>query len=439
MRAFADLKSRVGIPESQERHKAYLILADFTGRPFVPPGKEKYEAALALAPDSAALHHAYASTLLLGQNYSGAEIEEKRSLELWPEDAEAHYGLAAALMGQNRDDEAILEAREALRIYPPDKGAQVALGMALTRDRQYKDAVPVLREAITKTPSMILLHKDLGLSLFNTGDIEGAVSEYVLYLQTYPDDAEVHYGLGVVFRSQGHKEDAQAQFREAVRLAPTNPVFSAAANPSAADNGPESVDGQRPDDGSVDSNIYINRFFQFSFEFPEDWTVMGADAQRTMVKVGSQMLAGGDQTFGDLEQAAAAHAYPLLYVTPGKSSAQGYSTRSIQISALDLKVDPSIISGEDFLKSTAKFLQKLQTPLQATGAPMQISVGGRHLWRMDMAIRVNDSLNHASEIATIEKGYMLLFVLSSPDQAGLDELLQDMNSLRFLQNSNLQP
>ena len=53
---------------------------------------------------------------------------------------------------------------------------------------------------------------------------------------------------------------------------------------------------------------------------------------------------------------------------------------------------------------------------------------------MDLTIPVNDNLNRTSEMATIEKGYLLLFVLSSPDQAGLDELLQNMNSLRFSQN-----
>jgi hypothetical protein len=55
---------------------------------------------------------------------------------------------------------------------------------------------------------------------------------------------------------------------------------------------------------------------------------------------------------------------------------------------------------------------------------------------MDLTIRINDSLNRASEMVTMEKGYLLLFLLSSPDQAGLEELVQNMNSLRFSQNSN---
>ncbi len=437
-KAILDLKPIARIPESPERQKAYLILAELVGHRLTPSGneKEKYQEALALAPTSAALHLAYAGALLLAQDYPGAETEERRSLEFWSGDAEAHVGLAAALTGQNRDDEAIPEAKEALRICSSHKGAWVELGMALTRDRQYKEAVPVLRDAISRMPDISLLHKHLGLSLFNTGDIEGAVNEYALYLQTSPNDAEAHYDLGVAFRSQGHKDDAQAQFREAARLEPSNPLFAVVADPSSAEKGPDKVSGERPDDGSVDRNIYTNKFFQFSLRFPEDWTVMGADAERDIAKLGGEMLAGNDQTLRDAQQAGAAHAYQLLFVTAGKRGEQDYSTRSIQISALDVRVEPSIISGEDFLKSSAKLIQRLHTPLQATGPPIEMFVGGRHLWRMDLAVKVNDSLSRASEIATIEKGYLLLFVLSSPDQTGLDELLQHMNTLRFTPSSN---
>jgi tetratricopeptide (TPR) repeat protein len=86
------------------------------------------------------------------------------------------------LTGENREGEAIPECREALRIYPSHKPALIVLAIALTKDRQFNDAVPVLREAIASSPEMSLLHKHLGLALFNTGDIEGAVSEDVLYL-----------------------------------------------------------------------------------------------------------------------------------------------------------------------------------------------------------------------------------------------------------------
>jgi hypothetical protein len=77
----------------------------------------------------------------------------------------------------------------------------------------------------------------------------------------------------------------------------------------------------------------------------------------------------------------------------------------------------------------------MQAPLQATGPPVEMSVGGRRVWRMDLTMRVDNNFNRASEIATIEKGYLLIFVLSSPDQTGLEDLLQNMNSLHFSRSS----
>jgi TonB family protein len=434
MKALVESK-RSEISGSAEQYKAYLIQSEAMPFRTMSAGREKIEAALALAPKSAALHMAYAGALLVASDYPRAEAQERLSLQLWQGDADAHVGLAAALTGQGRDDEAIPEAREALQLCPNHKAALVELGMALTRDRQYKDAVPVLHEAISRTPEMPLLHKHLGLSLFNTGDIEGAISEDMLYLKNSPNDAEAHYNLGIAFRAQGRKDDALAQFREAARLEPSSALYSAVVDPSAANNGPQSANGQSPDDGSVSRNTYTNRFFGFSLEFPEDWVVMGAEAQRNLAKVGGEMLAGGDQTLADAQQAGAAHAYQLLFVTAGHSG-QSFNTRSIQISALDLAVAPEITSGEDYLKSSAKILLRLHSPLQASGVPTEISMNGNILWRMDITTRINENLSYGSEIVAIQKGYLLLFTLSSPDQAGLESLLQDMKSLRFSVNSN---
>jgi|HubBroStandDraft_6_1064221.scaffolds.fasta_scaffold112052_2 tetratricopeptide (TPR) repeat protein len=427
---------RSGSPESPERRKAYLILAPVILDRLTPAIREQYDAAVALAPDSPALHMAYGGVLFLVGDFRAAEAQEWLSIQLWPGDADAHLALAFALAGQGRDDEAIAEAREALRISPDNTGALAELGVELTREHQFKEAVPMLREAIARAPGMTILHKPLGLSLFNTGDIEGAIAEDGLYLQRNPGDAEGHYNLGVAFRAEGRADDAQAQFREAARLAPSNPLFSAVADPSSVKEAPASSRGQRPDDASIDGNTYTNKFFGFSLQFPDGWAVMGADAQRNAVKFGASVIAGGDQTMQDVIPAALAHSYPLLFVMEGKSGGQGISTRSIQISAVEEAEGSDLASGEDFLKAEAKMYRQLQWPLQAIGPPVEMPVGGRVVWRLDMTIQINGTFSRAAEIATIEKGYLLLFEVLSPDQEGLDALLQNMNSVRFTQNSN---
>jgi len=157
---------------------------------------------------------------------------------------------------------------------------------------------------------------------------------------------------------------------------------------------------------------------------------MGADAQRTLAKLGGQMIAGGDQTLMDAQRAGAAHAYQLLFVTAGK-----LSTHSLQIAALDATVVP-LTSAKDFLTSSASVFQKLRLPIQASGPPMEMSVAGKSLWRMDLITRVETGTVHSSQIVTIDKGYLLLFTLTAPDQAGLEQLIRTMDSLHFYQDSN---
>src|SRR5580704_14491631 len=91
---------RSGSPESPERRKAYLILAPVILDRLTPAIREQYDAAVALAPDSPALHMAYGGVLFLVGDFRAAEAQEWLSIQLWPGDADAHLALAFALAGQ---------------------------------------------------------------------------------------------------------------------------------------------------------------------------------------------------------------------------------------------------------------------------------------------------------------------------------------------------
>lgn len=419
---------------SPNRQRAYALLVPLSTRMRDPTATEVFQSAVALAPESPALHLALAAHLFWIPHRAGAELEARKSIELWPDNADAHYVLALILIAEDRSDEGIVEARQALTIYPQHKAAVAELGMALWRDRQFKEAIPVLQQAISQNSGMPFLHKYLGTSLFNTGDIQGAISEYMAFLQASPNDADGHYQLGVAFRAQGHTDDALAQFRECARLDPSSSLCTAAADPSSASRTPTPPAGTNPDDGSVDRNIYTNRFFGFSFRFPEDWTSLGPDAARAATKLGAGMMSGGDPTIQDAQQAGAAHAYPLLFVVPPRD--RGISSRAIQIQALDRQITgPDSVSGKEFLEAAARLYRQMHTPLQPTGPPTEVSVDDRKLWRLDMTMTVDNNVHYLSEIVTIQDGFVLLFAFASPDQSGRDDLLQCMNSLQFFPKS----
>src|SRR5437660_2487065 len=433
------LRPRLAGTPSPQRDAAYAILLsacdDLRKRQFVSAGA-RYQQALQLAPDSATMHVAYAVDCLSVQDYARAESEARRSLQLWADDAEAHSMLAMALGAQNRDAEAVPEAREALRLFPKHKAALIQLGFSLTRSRQYNEAIPVLRESIPRTPEMPLLHKHLGVSLFHTGEIDGAIEELTTFLRAEPNDADGHYDLGVSLREKGRQGEAQAQFREAARIEPDNPLYDSVAHPGTTVRLSTDAGVPRPDDGSISANLYTNKFFGFSFEFPQGWTVVKADAASAIAKLGGTLLAHGDPVLQDVTQASERISYPLLVVIEGMANKQALSMRMIQIIAADMRAQPDLKSGKDFLQFSATMYKQLGLPMEIVGTPEELPLGGRKLWKADLTVRMSNGVLHAAQIATVEKGYVLQFLLLSPDTAGLDEIVKTMQSLRFIETSH---
>lgn len=435
LNAVSNLKPRIAGTPSPQRDAAYAILLsvfDDLRKQQLASAGAGYQQALRLAPDSATLHLAYAVNLLLVKDYARAESEARRSIQLWPDDAEAHSTLATALAGQNRDAEAVPEAREALRLFPKHKAALVEFCFSLTRSRQYKEAILALREAIPRTPQMPLLHKHLGDSLLHTGDIDGAIEELATFLKSEPNDAEGHYVLGVALREKGRQNEAQAQFGEAAGIEPSNPLYDAVAHPGSKVRVSTDAAVPRPDDGSVSANVYTNRFFGFSFEFPQGWTVVKEDAAKAIAKLGGTLLARADPVLQDVTQASERITYTLLVVIEGMASEQALSTRMIEIIASDMRSQPDLKSGKDFLEFSATMYKQLGLPMRIVGSPQELPLGGRKFWKADLTVRMTNGSHHAVQVATMEKGYLLQFLLASPDAAGLDEILKTMQSLRFI-------
>jgi hypothetical protein len=80
--------------------------------------------------------------------------------------------------------------------------------------------------------------------------------------------------------------------------------------------------------------------------------------------------------------------------------------------------------------------RQLGLPMEIVGTPQELLLGGRKFWKADLTLRMSDGVRHAAQIATVEKGYVLQFLLASPDTTGLDEMMKTMQSLRFIETSN---
>ena len=378
------VKPRASRTPAPDRGQAYGLLRKAydaqRNRQFVSSG-ETYQQALQLAPNSATLHLAYAADLMLSQNFTASDEQSRLALKLWPEYAEAHGMLALSLTFQKPFPEAEVESRETLRIFPQHASAKFTLAHSLTNQRKYKEALPAIREAMAATPSMTALRKFLGIALVETGEAASGIEQLSSYVKIAPDDAEGHYYLGVALRLKSSSSDAHAEFLEALRLQPNNPQYEVAAHPGAAASTADTAGGPKPEDGSISENIYTNRFFGFTYQFPKGWAVLSSEAARSTVEIGGIFLATGDPAEEDVKKAVERQSHPLLYVMEGRVGNQPISMKTVMVSALDVRHEPGRTTTEMYARAVAQRFKQAGMPMELAlllrSGPSQDEVFGR--------------------------------------------------------------
>jgi tetratricopeptide (TPR) repeat protein len=431
-----NVKPRVAHAPSPDRDHAYELVRkayDAQRNRQFASASESYQQALQLATNSATLHLAYASNLLLSHNYPSAEEQMRQSIKLWPTNAEAHAMLALSMTLQRRDAEAELESQEALRIYPHHISAQFTLAHALTNERKYKEALPVIREAKAALPKMTALTKFLGIALLETGNTDAGIEQLSSYVKLAPDDAEGHYYFGVALRLKGNSAEAQAQFLEAVRLQPSNPQYEAAAHPDKEASTPKSTPGPKPEDGVVTGNSYTNRFFGFTYQFPLGWAVLSAEAARAMMEIGGNFISTGDPTEEDLKKAVRGESHQLLFVMENRTGNQPISMKTVMISALEMQ--PAPITAESYIKALGQRFRQTGKAMEASGSPEERLIAGQTFWKQSLLIRTATGTSYGAEFVTTDKGYLLIFLLAAPDPKTLGDLEKSLDSIHFVQDS----
>ncbi|HXN36039.1 MAG TPA: tetratricopeptide repeat protein [Opitutaceae bacterium] len=238
-----------------------LLLSTMPGR--ANDAVEQYEEALRLRPDYAMTHYNLGVSLsAMPGRRDDAVAQYREAIRLKPDYAEAHNNLANAWSAMpGRLDDAIAEYGEALRLAPGNAEAHYNLGLALSRTPgRLEDAAAQYKEAIRLRPGYVEAHDDLGATLsampgrmdeaiaqyrealrldpafapgwrnlgaawFNLGNIPAATDAFREVLRLRPDSADAHFVLGLALsRTPGGLEEAIAQYREALRLAPGYPA-----------------------------------------------------------------------------------------------------------------------------------------------------------------------------------------------------------------------
>jgi tetratricopeptide (TPR) repeat protein len=135
-----------------------------------------------------------------------------------PREPNVHFGLGYLLWTQKIYPEAAREFELELANDPQHVQSLVYLGDSKIQLNQPADAKPILEKAVRLDPAQPLAHLDLGILLGDAGDNEGALRELTLAEKLNPNEVNVHWRLGRLYRAMGRTDEAKAELEKASRL-----------------------------------------------------------------------------------------------------------------------------------------------------------------------------------------------------------------------------
>ncbi|MEE8156085.1 MAG: tetratricopeptide repeat protein [Phycisphaerales bacterium] len=231
-----------------------------------------FERAIEVKPQSSAIRHTFADTLLRAGRLEETEAQYREALKLDPENRNALLGLGELAMRENRLEEALRRLSQALGIEPydsevheklarlytrlgdPAKAEQEAMlvkafpekapvrdpvraevaaeavsstsvirrGLAHARHGRERDAEAAFRQVLQSHPEHIKALLNLGAVLVKQGRTAEAVDQLRAALTLAEDNAEVHSNLGVALAYDKQVPQALEHIRTALRLDPNN-------------------------------------------------------------------------------------------------------------------------------------------------------------------------------------------------------------------------
>lgn len=177
-----------------------------------------YHEILMLNPDSAEADMVAGEALDEMKDNLGAIKMFRAAIKANPREANAHFGLGYLLWTLKQYKEAAAEFQAELANDPGHMQSMLYLADTEIQTNQMEAARPLLEKVVAHSPELSLGHLDLGILYSEDGRNEDALREMTEAAKLLPDDVNVHWRLGRLYRTLGNKEAAKAEFDKASTL-----------------------------------------------------------------------------------------------------------------------------------------------------------------------------------------------------------------------------
>lgn len=148
----------------------------------------------------------------------GAIQQFRAAIRANPNEPEVHFGLGYLLWTQRQYPEAASEFKAELATNPQHAPALTYLADTSIQLNQPGTAAPLLQNAIRIDPSIELAHVDLGILCADSARQNEALGQLQIAARLAPNDTNVHWRLGRLYKSMGRMQDAKLEFNKASSL-----------------------------------------------------------------------------------------------------------------------------------------------------------------------------------------------------------------------------
>jgi tetratricopeptide (TPR) repeat protein len=179
-----------------------------------------YEKALALAPNHAGIHYAFATLLHSLGRHTEAIDHLRRALADRPDHIEAHFTLGNALYSIGQDAEAIQCYLKVLELSPLHPETHNNLANVYQRIGQFDLAVSHYKKAIEIRPDYADAYGNLGNAYLVLNRLEESIEQNKRALKLKPERFGSYNNQGVAYQALGRFKEAQEAFESALELMP---------------------------------------------------------------------------------------------------------------------------------------------------------------------------------------------------------------------------
>lgn len=180
---------------------------------------EQYEEIVRLEPGNVDDHLLLGRLYRLGSDLQKAESELKTAVKLDPNSEEAVTTLAM-LYTDEGDTGHALQVLKAV----PDAGRSAklyaALGAAYEQRKDYKSAIDAFHHAIVLDRDNLDAIRGLAENLMNDGQLEAALEQYKVIVDSNPEDAQSYVRMAEIYRRQAKYDLALESLKKADTLVP---------------------------------------------------------------------------------------------------------------------------------------------------------------------------------------------------------------------------